>query len=481
MKAQWSLLTVFLALVFPALGSALAQDAPPSAPQPQTATAPSHESKVHAEFRKEHERFNESCGEFSIPGCAQLLFMDHPLHIAVGSIAPQNGVGFGPAMVLHHDAPKAYYKWNFDAVGTMNGSWRAGVYMKIVPVPDRGVKIGKAKGALFTRPLFTIYAQSITLNKLGFFGLGPATTVTGKSYFGMQQTIAGVHAILPVPKAKKLNLSLVGEMNGRFVDIRSRTGESSPSIEALYTNATAPGLTSQPGFVQFGEGLRIKPALGEYLKLNYSGMFQQFVAPGDSTFSFRRFILDFDHEIPLAKIRMTSPKDGNGPNECGPGSGDLDCPLAVSTKERKAVYNRTGAIDLRFLLTESIASGGSVVPFYFQPTLGGSDVNGTNALPSFQDYRFRAPNLMLLHGSLEHSIWGPFGFTFAADTGKVVRFRDDIAFQHFSHSFATGITLRAGGLPMVYLVYAWGGHEGNHTIANINTSLLGGSNRPSLF
>jgi hypothetical protein len=41
--------------------------------------------------------------------------------------------------------------------------------------------------------------------------------------------------------------------------------------------------------------------------------------------------------------------------------------------------------------------------------------------------------------------------------------------------------LRAGGFPQVFLLFAWGGHEGTHVIANVNTALLGGSNRPSLF
>jgi hypothetical protein len=49
------------------------------------------------------------------------------------------------------------------------------------------------------------------------------------------------------------------------------------------------------------------------------------------------------------------------------------------------------------------------------------------------------------------------------------------------HSYSAGLTLRAGGFPMVYLMYAWGGHEGTHTIVNVNTSLLGGADRPSLY
>ena len=121
------------------------------------------------------------------------------------------------------------------------------------------------------------------------------------------------------------------------------------------------------------------------------------------------------------------------------------------------------------------------MPFYFQPTLGGSDIDGNQLLPSYHDYRFRAPNLLLLRGSFEHSIWGPLGFIFMADTGKVAITHSQIDFTHLKHSFATGLTLRAGGLPLVSFLFAWGGNEGTHNILYMNSSLLGGSTRPSLY
>src|SRR5262249_9167223 len=143
-------------------------------------------------------------------------------------------------------------------------------------------------------------------------------------------------------------------------------------------------------------------------------------------------------------------------------------------------WNRNGQIDVRLLLSESITSATSIVPFYFQQTLGGQDINSNLALGSYQVYRFRAPNLLLLQESFEHSIWGPFGLKLMADQGRVALLRSDFGFSHLRHSFAGGLTLRAGAFPMVSLMFAWGGIEGNHTIANMNTSLLGSSARPAL-
>ena len=55
------------------------------------------------------------------------------------------------------------------------------------------------------------------------------------------------------------------------------------------------------------------------------------------------------------------------------------------------------------------ASVGSAVPFVFHHTLGGSDTIGNPSLSSYQDYRFRGPNLLLLRESFEprtRVVWG---------------------------------------------------------------------------
>jgi hypothetical protein len=456
------------------------------------------ESVLHAEFRREGERVSDACGTFSfksVPGCGYTLFTDHPLHIAAGSMPPQNGFGLGGAFVWSKNTKNWRVSWDVDASGAFSGAWRAGGYMKMVhtPHPAKGpIKITfpkpgdtpkeeeKPKGTeSFTHPytVFNLYAQSISLNKVNFFGLGNDTTIAGKSLFGTSQTIIGGSVIKPVYEwaaIRWLNLALLGEVNGRFVDIRGEHGQSVPSIESLYTDATAPGLNSQPGFVQMGEGLRIKPVIRDSLQLNYTGKFEQFFAPASSHNSFLRWTVDLSHTFYLYGYTQSAPKSAEtlGPDSCAPGG--ETCPEIPKTR------NLSGSIGVRLLLSESITSGTSAVPFYFQQTLGGSDINSALALGSYQDYRFRAPNLLLLQESFEHSIWGPFGLKLMADEGRVALTRGDLGFSHLKHSFAGGLTLRAGGFPMVSLMFAWGGPEGHHNIANMNTSLLGGSSRPPL-
>jgi len=507
---RWNFLIVLLFAGAPALAQTVPQ-----------------ESMLHQDFRHEADHIKEACGTFGfkkLGGCAAELVTDHPVHIALGSMAPQNGFGFGLAFVDHKTPNESWrLSWDLDGLAAPSGAWRAGGYMKFIHTPvvkfvpvhpgeeSAGKKKKGRKPKIHPKTVFNIYGQAISLPKLAFFGLGPGTLELGRTFFGMQENIIGGNAIRPVTWGvlEKLNLSLLGEINGRFVDIRGDHSQSSPSIEQLYTEASAPGLARQPGFVQFGEGVRIKAVLfTDHLHFNYLINFQQFVAPSDSRYSFRRWTVDLGHEWLLyGKTQLTRPKtakeadphaketdkctlqpgmscpsvsesarpnDMNGPDECA-SAPDEKCPSISYSR------NLEGSIGFRLLISESAAGANSVVPFYFQPTLGGSDIMGNPSLSSYADYRFRGPNLLLLRESFEHSLWGPLGFTFIADQGKVALARGDVDFQNLKHGFATGITLRAGGFPQVFLLFAWGGSEGHHTIASVNTSLLGGSSRPSLY
>lgn len=458
-----------------AAGTAGAQQQPPPASPSPTIDSPS-----------ELDKLKDSCFNLrGIPGCAEELFTGKPIHIAVGSIAPQNGFGVGLAYLGHKTTDNWRVSWNGDAVASSNLSWRAGFYMKFVHTPDNpiGVSFGtpsSMKANLTELPehtVFGLYAQAESLNKLTYFGLGPSTTVSGRSFYGMTQTILGANVVKPF--YARLNASVFGEVNGRFVGIRSSLGQPSPSIGVLYTETTAPGLTSQPGTLQLGEGIRIRPILAaDIIRLNYSLAYQQYFTPGGSNFSFQRLTVDLGHEFAIygKTTRVFDSRTANGPDDCAL---DLvthpDCP-------KPYVRNFEGTIGLRFLTSLSMTPGGNIVPFYFQPTLGGTDINGVPSLSSFQDYRFRAPNIMLFRESFEHSIWNlPIGFTFMADEGKLAFTRGGLGSSAWLHSFSTGLTLRAGGFPQMFLLFSWGGGEGTHVSANVNTSLLGGAARPSQY
>ena len=164
----------------------------------------------------------------------------------------------------------------------------------------------------------------------------------------------------------------------------------------------------------------------------------------------------------------------NGPDSYA--SAGTACPHISTT------INNEGSITLRLLLTGSAAGAGYAVPFYFDPTTGGPNIDGNPILASYPDYRFRSPNVVLLRGTVEHSLPKlPLGVYFSADAAKSPLTRGDIDFTNLRTSYSVGLTVHAGGLPVVYLLFAWGGNEGTHTTFSISNTLLGGSPRPSLF
>lgn len=438
-----------------------------------------------------------------ISGCAETLFTGTPFHIAVSSLAPQNGVGFGlgAAEVYHptYCAPwidftkspaagtrnACHWSLNFNAQGlaTTNQSWRAGFYMSAVHLSTRRPQVHhpgeprpKHPVQNFTGPSATVnlYSETNSLNRIYYYGLGPSTTPAGRADFGLTENVTGVSLILPVHSwwIDAAGISLLGELNGRFPTQRGSYGDTSPSIERTYNEATAPGLTAKSSYFQAGEGVRLNPALPlKRLRLDYLGQFQQFVAGGNSYESFRRLNADLNHTLVLYTRDVGKPEASRPP-----------IPGAPNVPPISPTRDVTGSLTARLFIQESVADSGHIVPFFFQPTIGGSDLNGRAVLSSYPDYRFRGPDLLWIHGAYEQSLGKfPVGLFLGVDEAKVGLRRDDISFDHLRHSYSAGFTLHAGGLPAVYVLFCWGGDEGHHIIANINTSLLGSSVRPSLF
>ena len=448
--------------------------------------ARAQESRIAADVRSERDDIHRDCVENkAIVGCLANFFTGDPLHASFGPIAPQNGTGAGPAMVWHW-TPSSNWRWtgSADSVWSGSGAWRAGAYATIVrtnvelPTVVVGGSGPRRAPRIHPYPVIKVYTQSSSLPQVLFFGIGPDTTLADKSFFGEQENVTGANVIWPITPDNnfdRLVLSLFGEANGRWVSIRGGPSDDSPSIEQRYTNATAPGLLSQPAFAQFGEGVRISPSLaGGHVRLSYFAKYQQFQAPSDSLSSFQRWTVDLTHEFPLYGSSIPGGKDANTPNNCSTSPTDRKCPPVALSR------NRSGSFGFRALLSRSVVSDGAQVPFYFQQTLGGSDLDGNRVLPSYEDYRFRGPHLVLFQETFEHSLFGsPIGLWLAADQGKVSTQNVGLDFTNLAHSWAVGLSLRAGGLPVALITYATG-PEGHHFAITVSPTLLGGSSRPAL-
>jgi hypothetical protein len=456
--------------------------------------AAAQETTMGAELRRERERIAEKCREFSfakIADCAATFVTDHPFHVAVGSIAPQNGFGAGLAFVAPQWKPNEDWRinWSADAVGTPSGAWRAGAYARFVSTRVTGITAtgpggGTPAAEALPRPYPAIaaYGQVTSLPTVFYFGLGNDTARTDRTAFEIRQWTVGTRLLWPIARSgffNRLNPIALGMLNGRWVKVAGRPAGATPSIDTRFTDAAAPGLNGQPATLELGEGVRIAPAIGR-LQLTYALNGQQFIAPSDSSASFRRWTVDLRHEFSIwTTSRQTGIREHNGPNECAASVnrivGEYGCPSPTLI-----TTNREGTVGFRALVSRSGVGAGSRVPFYFQPTIGGSDIDGERILASYDDYRFRAPNHLVFQETIEQAVWGPIGAFAAAEQGRVALIHDSLSQGTLHKTWGAGLTLRAGGVPMVTIWWADGGSEGHHIAVTMSTSLLGGSSRPSL-
>ncbi|MBV8817609.1 MAG: hypothetical protein JO022_04575, partial [Acidobacteriaceae bacterium] len=206
------------------------------------------ETQLGSDLRREGQELAKDCTNFKgFFGCAQTLFTGEPLHVSVGSLAPQNGVAFGPGFTFAKNLGENWRTTtSADAVVSTNQSWRAGIYFKAFYKPQQPIKVVTAPPAKKMEvapgpvPTFNLYAQGISLNNIDYYGLGNFTPRSGEAVFGLTETIAGGNVIYPI--FGNSGLALFGELNGRIFDPRGRTGQPAPSLPFVYpTDALAPG------------------------------------------------------------------------------------------------------------------------------------------------------------------------------------------------------------------------------------------------
>ncbi len=246
-----------------------------------------------------------------VPGCLTPIFHGNKgLYPSFTNLPPGNGLALGAVFKDSELNTPRFPSWRFDyqvgAQGSLNGSWTAGGFltMKLAPtkesqatpttsqpaegtapsatpatpvnpnkptrwlhppivsqgpIPKRLPNLGENE----TKLLLNFYAFHTSLNQVTFFGIGPDTLLADRSFFGLRETVTGANSDVLLP----WGLHFLGELNGRWPTIGPGNGQSSPSIEQIYTEATAPGLTRQPGFLQPGEGLEFLHhggGLGQY-------------------------------------------------------------------------------------------------------------------------------------------------------------------------------------------------------------------------
>jgi hypothetical protein len=353
------------------------------------------------------------------------LFTGDGLHPTVGGIVPGSGFAGGLAYNLERATsdPAIRYSGSVEARGSYNGFWTAGGKLDI----------WGANNSPQNRHIHvTLDAEHYNLPQLTYFGEGNQSSLANESLFGLVQTTVGGHVDVPLVGG----LVLVGGLAGLWNSPSGVSGASLPSIDQKFTPAEAPAMATSTSYVVSGGGLQwiypVAPQLNGFSSALSTG-FRFFESPG-SPYSFRR--------LDAIWINRYRP----------PTNFDL------------------GTVSGTVRFVESYTTGNNSMPFYLQPTIGGTDINNVDDLRSYRDYRFRAPSALVFQAEYMRTIWGPLAFLGFYDTGRVAEQRSDIGISQMHHSFGAGFTIQLGASALMKFYYAWGGREGTHTTYTLNTN-----------
>jgi hypothetical protein len=124
----------------------------------------------------------------------------------------------------------------------------------------------------------------------------------------------------------------------------------------------------------------------------------------------------------------------------------------VEVQHYLPIFDKKRVIALRGRVA---ATGDSTVPFYFMPTLGGS-----NTLRSYADYRFRDRNTLLFQVEYRWEAFSGLDMALFSDWGKVAPTAGDLDFTDLRNGYGIGFRFNTYKAIWLRIDIAGGGHEG---------------------
>jgi len=225
------------------------------------------------------------------------------------------------------------------------------------------------------RTFLNLYAYHFDYPNLQYYGPGPNSSRHGRSVFRLENT--GID----IRPGVKLAPGLTAGLLGSFVAVNVGRGENDHlgHTENIYRPALAPGIDRQSSFLEGGAFLQFdwrnypgEPTRGGLYRAQYQVISDRDLRLG----SFNRLDLEADQYIPFFQDK------------------------------------RVFALRGKASLTDTHHN--QVVPFYLQPTLGGSE-----SLRGYRPYRFYDDNSLVLTAEYRYEIFSGLDMALFADSGQV--------------------------------------------------------------
>jgi outer membrane protein assembly factor BamA len=242
---------------------------------------------------------------------------------------------------------------------------------------------------------FDVYAAHRNYPSINYYGPGPGSTKSGRTDFRLEDTAYDfTAAVKPVSRLK------VGITGGYLqVNVGPGTDERLTSTEKVYSPALAPGIDRQSDFIRYGPMIQFdyRDRPGDPHKGgNYIASYTYYDDRTLNTGNHRKLYAEAQQYIPF--------------------------------------FNEKRVIALRAKTELGYRNTNQVIPFYLQPTLGGSE-----DLRGFRPFRFYDNNLMVINGEYRWEVMTGFDMALFADAGKVFHRHSDLDFTALERSFGFGL------------------------------------------
>jgi hypothetical protein len=412
-------------------------------------------------------------GKLSALGSCATSVQGNAFMFDFGQAPPNNQIGLG--LALTDEDPVGFKDangrqrdldttWKIAGDISTNASWTT---YGTLELHLEAIRPPLAPSRHVDNPFFHLFAGSQKAHTLAYFGEGQATPASGQTNYSLQRTAVMGRAELPVTVYSGLKQTYFFGLEAGWRWYSIADGPA-PGISTV-NSGPVPGLFAAPAY--FDQSLvieaRNQPTTGtgnvptDYqtsVYLHHTDTFEakltNRIAESAPQYSYRQFWFDEQHNI-LIRCQLVGP---SGLSTCF-------------------------TLALEGSVTESVANAGKTIPFFLQPTVGGSDIDNNLSLPSYANYRFRAPDVEYADATflvpaastqVKYIEKIPFlQFMVRADTGKAALRRDNLGINHMRHSFSAGIAIAVGNVYDIELFYSWAGPEGSQFQKLINPQLLG--------
>lgn len=249
-----------------------------------------------------------------------------------------------------------------------------------------------------------------------FWGLGPDSLEDNRTSFLADYTDFQVRAIV-----KPTHFLRAGAFFGRVAgDIGSGTDSRYPSTEEIFTDATAPGLALQPdfGYYELMGAIDYRDQEDNARSGGYYGVrWRKYNDLDLDTYSFREIDAHAQQFIPIF--------------------------------DKKRVF----ALQARLLTTT--ADDGQIVPFYFQPTVGGS-----TTLRSYNDFRFRDNSVAYFNVEYRWEAFSGLDMALFSDWATIAPETDALSLSDLKNGYGIGFRFNTYKSVWMRVDIGFGGDEG---------------------